>query len=240
MAKRRLLICLSDERKEEVCLAFTDWYNSLPKKLDGLKLIGMKSQGNATSFRSGLRSPPPRILVKLWQLTGDERFLFTASEKKLKLQQGRVTELPPADKWPDKDGYVKKRDPPRARPKPINKVPLSELMESRGGDVSPLGIQSVLGEDSFVEIDLDPSQELVDCISSQVQHTRAALNLLSQIRDKQTRDLVRKKIGPQVEELELAIRMFSDVHPNRLSRLHDSQRQLWADQSSESSNKGGK
>jgi hypothetical protein len=240
MAKRRLLICLSDVRKEEVRLAFKKWYEALPKKLDGLILIGMKSQGNATSFRSGLRSPPPKILAQLWKLTKDERFLFTAAEKKLKIQQGRVKVLPSKDMWPDKGAQKIGSDPP-ARIEPTGTtVLLSDLLDKRGGETSPLGVDKVLGERSFVTIDLDPSAELVDCIKRQVQSTRAALNLLAQIRDEHTRALVREELGPQVEELGLAIRMFSVEHPNKLTKLHDSQRQIFADTNRGSKKNGGR
>ncbi len=223
MAMKKGTSCLSAERRNEVCHAFCDWYGQVDKKRKAMLDLGVPESsigGFTSAFKSGVRIPPPWLLAVLWKKTADKRFLFTSQEKAQKLAQGRA-ELPTVAEWPDLD----------ATPHPeaeSEAVPLTQLLDAHGGETSPLGIPMVLGEKSFVLIDLDPSEELIVTVERLVQTLRGLLNLLAQIRDDHMRDLVRKRLSPQIEELELAIRLFSDVHPNRLTKLHDDQRRAWS------------
>lgn len=221
MGKRQRITCLTVERREEVREAFVHWYEGLKHKLEGMSALGITNKsvrGCVSAFKSGRRTPTPSALAVLWKLTADKRFLFTAQEKNLKLAQGKVQELPSQEEWPDKETLPTNHD----------SVPLSELLNTHGGETSPLGVRMVLGKASFVEIDLNPPEDLIILVGQQIQMVRGLLNLLVQIRDEKTRGLVRKRIGPQVEELELSIRLFCDVHPNNLTKLHDAQRHAWA------------
>ncbi len=122
--------------------------------------------------------------------------------------------------------------PPAPTPPPRGErgfaATLSAVLERHGGATSAEGVTFTLGEDSFVEIDLDPTEDLIALVQRHIEHTRGLLNLLAQIRDDATRHKVRERIARQVEELGLTIRLFSDIHPNRLTRLHDDQRRAWA------------
>lgn len=231
MAKPRDVACLTAERGEEIRGAFIKWYEALEHKTNGMLALGIKPGsigGYLSAFRSGQRVPPPWILSALWKQTQDERFLFTTEEKEAKLAQGRVKELPDLSQWPNKGEVPSSEEAPLPQEETGTTVPLTELLATHGGESSPLGVGSVIGSASFVKIDLDPSEELIKLIEGQIETLRGLLNLLAQIRDDRVRALVRARIGPQVEELELAIRLFSDIHPNRLTSLHDSQRRAWA------------
>ncbi len=228
---------LAAERSEEIRLAFLAWYETFPrgKKRDGMMSIGISRAsvpGSSGAFRKGLRTPPPRVLAALWRQTQDERFLLTRDEKARYRQMGRVGDFPGPDEWPDKDSDAP-RAPPGEEAEPESSelsgptVPLSTVLEAHGGETSLTGVRFVLGESSFVEIDLDPPQDLVAFIERQIELVRGLLNVLTQIRDPVTRKKIQGRIGRQVEELDLAIRLFSAVHPNQLTRLHDDQRNAW-------------
>lgn len=230
MAMKKGTSCLSAERRNEVCHAFCDWYGQVDKKRKAMLDLGVPESsigGFTSAFKSGVRIPPPWLLAALWKKTADKRFLFTSQEKAQKLAQGRA-ELPTVAEWPDLDATPVLEGEPRSEGLPQAAAPLSEVLSAHGGETSPLGIPMVLGEKSFVLIDLDPSEELIVTVERLVQTLRGLLNLLAQIRDDHMRDLVRKRLSPQIEELELAIRLFSDVHPNRLTKLHDDQRRAWS------------
>lgn len=231
MAKPRDVACLTPQRGEEIREAFIKWYETLEHKTNGMLALGIKPGsigGYLSAFRSGQRVPPPWILSALWKQTQDECFLFTTQEKEAKLAQGRVKELPDLSQWPNKGEVPSSEEAPLPQEETAITVPLTDLLATHGGESSPLGVGSVIGSASFVKIDLDPSEELIKLIEGQIETSRGLLNLLAQIRDDRVRALVRARIGPQVEELELAIRLFSDIHPNRLTPLHDSQRRAWA------------
>jgi len=231
MAKPRDVACLTAERGEEIREAFIKWYETLEHKTNGMLALGIKPGsigGYLSAFRSGQRVPPPWILSALWKQTQDERFLFTREEKENKLAQGRVKELPDPSEWPNKGEVSSSEEASVPQEVTGTAVPLTELLETHGGELSPLEVGSVIGSASFVKIDLDPSEDMIKLIERQIEILRGMLNLLAQIRDDHVRALVRTRIGPQVEELELAIRLFSDIHPNRLTSLHDSQRRAWA------------
>ena len=103
----------------------------------------------------------------------------------------------------------------------------THLVQQLGGEVSPLGVQYVLGPNSFRQIEGDPGETYVQFAQRTMEMARLALNIGSQIKDPETRRRLREKLGREVEELELAVRLFTSVHPNRLTALHEAQRQDW-------------
>lgn len=228
--------CLSPARLEEVRTAFFQWYEAQSNKRIAFLSLGVlpgNIGGYTSSFRSKLRIPPPWLLARLWKQTQDPRFLFSEEEKRRKLGQGRLKGLPSKEDWPDReDQTLHSVADPSVEPPQSPVVQLTTLLDAYGGETSPLGVERVLGTDSFVQIDLDPTEDLIVLIERLVETLRGLLNLLAQIRDDHTRGNVRRRIGPQIEELELAIRMFSSVHPNRLTQLHDAQRSAWIGNSS--------
>lgn len=106
----------------------------------------------------------------------------------------------------------------------------TSALEQHGGETSPLGVRFVLGPNSFRELDGDPGAGGIAFAKRQLELVRLTLNLFAQLRDTETRRLVREVLGPEVEELELAVRLFTVEHPNRLTELHRAQRDTWAQQ----------
>lgn len=106
----------------------------------------------------------------------------------------------------------------------------TSALEQHGGETSPLGVRFVLGPNSFRELDGDPGAGGIAFARRQLELTRLTLNLLAQLNDPATRRHVREALGPEVEELELSVRLFTVEHPNRLTELHQAQRETWAKQ----------
>jgi hypothetical protein len=103
------------------------------------------------------------------------------------------------------------------------------VMEALGGETSPLGVQYVLGPVSFKQLDVQEMQEFMPILRRAIERARAMLNIAAQFRSEESRARLQREAAREVEELELAIRLFTAQFPNRLTELHDAQRLTWAD-----------
>lgn len=105
--------------------------------------------------------------------------------------------------------------------------PDRSIIERLGGETSPLGVPYVIGKNSFKSIAGDPGKEGIAFTRRSIAVTRAMLNVLAQLEDPSLREHIRTELGAEVEELDLAIRLFTAKYPNRLTQLHDDQRATW-------------
>ena len=104
----------------------------------------------------------------------------------------------------------------------------ASLIGTLGGETSPLGIKFVLSPASFKEIEGEISTDLIPFSKRLLELCRAVLNILSQLKADDVRRRVRETLGPEIEELELTIRLFTKEFPNRLTPLIHGQRINWA------------
>lgn len=104
----------------------------------------------------------------------------------------------------------------------------TSLIEQHGGGSSPEGVRFTVSASSFHEVDWDPSDGFVEWLKRTLEMARAALNSCAQIKNEASREKIRGQVAAEVMELELAIRLFSDRFPNRLTELHDAQRKTWS------------
>lgn len=110
-------------------------------------------------------------------------------------------------------------------------VPENPSKGNFDGETSPQGVKFVLGPKSFRQLEIEVSQinKLIDLIKEAMENCRRLLNLASQIVDEKTKMAIRKSVlGKEVEELELAMRLFSQKYPNELLKLNAGQREFWA------------
>lgn len=114
---------------------------------------------------------------------------------------------------------------------PSTTLRVQEALERFGGETSPLGPRYVIGAGSFREIDLSPETDFVSVVERYLEIARGLLNVCAQFKNYEFRKRIREELGVEVEELELAIRLFTSAHPNRLTELHDAQRNTWFVQS---------
>lgn len=103
-----------------------------------------------------------------------------------------------------------------------------EVLEKLGGETSPLGVRFVLGPDSFREIAMEQIEAFIAFGLRQLELARIVLNFSAQIKDEATRKRIREAFGKHVEETELAIRIHTARYPNRLTKLHQGEREAWA------------
>lgn len=120
-----------------------------------------------------------------------------------------------------------KQEPQSVTDTLIDDNSLAKMLESFGGGISPLGVPYSLTAENFTDIDFNPNNELVNFTQRQIRLVRALLNMFSQLKDKETRELVRKQISPETEELKISIELFTHSHPNNLTTLYDAQRATW-------------
>ncbi|MBI4099357.1 hypothetical protein HY442_02430 [Candidatus Parcubacteria bacterium] len=106
-------------------------------------------------------------------------------------------------------------------------VPTAQALEQLGGETSPLGVRFVLGPQSFREIEGDLGDEGIAYIRRIIELARLLLNLCAQLKDEAVRGRVRESLLREVEELQLAIRLFTVHFPNQLTALHQDQRLTW-------------
>jgi hypothetical protein len=84
------------------------------------------------------------------------------------------------------------------------------------GETSSRGVKFVLGPKSFRQLELEASivPQFVNLIKESVEQCRRLLNWAAQIGDESVRTKVRQSVlHKEVEELELAIRAFSQKYP---------------------------
>lgn len=106
--------------------------------------------------------------------------------------------------------------------------PVQSIVETLGGETSPLGVRYVLGPDSFREIEVEQVREFAPLLKRQLALTRALLNIGAQFKDDRDRRTLARAASHEVEELELAIRIFTNEVPSNLTTLHRDQRITWA------------
>ncbi len=99
------------------------------------------------------------------------------------------------------------------------------LMQLGGETVN--GVPHVLTPGSFHWIEEVALVELRETLVNQVRRTRLLLNIGAQCRDEGARRILREPLGPELQELVLAIQTFSAVHPNSLLAWFEAQRQVW-------------
>lgn len=115
----------------------------------------------------------------------------------------------------------------KSAPEPIP-APDRDVWSVIGGTTTEEGVQYVLTEESFQELEQVPLVALRDAMRKVLPMSRLLLNIGSQCKDKQAREILQEALEPEVQELSIAIREFTFAHPNRLLELYDSQRQVWA------------
>jgi len=114
---------------------------------------------------------------------------------------------------------------------PVEGKSPKNVLRNFDGETSPLGVRFVLGPKSFKQLEVEASQtaKLINLIKETIEQCRRLLNMASQISDDNIRVLIRKSIlGKEIEELELAMRLFSERYPNKLLELNSQQRAFWA------------
>lgn len=92
------------------------------------------------------------------------------------------------------------------------------------GKTSEEGVPFVLDKASFTPFAFRPAPEDIKYTARQIQHVRSLLNVLTQISDDGIRETVRLTLSPEVEELAMTIRLFTEEFPNRMLELFDAER----------------
>lgn len=96
---------LQPEREAVIRAAFTKWYTEQPKKKDAMELLGRSSTQGPT-WTAGFRAIPVDAVIKLWTITQDKAFLWTAKEKehyqRAYKKRNDLSQVPTKD-WPDLD-----------------------------------------------------------------------------------------------------------------------------------------
>lgn len=94
---------LDNHRKAEICRAFAELYDSIPRNKRGELLASGKALAQyGFAFKRGILLPTPAMLVVCYERTNDPRFLFTKQEKEAHLRIVGGT-LPDAKCWPDRE-----------------------------------------------------------------------------------------------------------------------------------------
>lgn len=116
--------------------------------------------------------------------------------------------------------------------------PTTAMLRDNAGGVSEDNVKFVLTSETFQELDFHPGPRGIRFARSQLALTRALLNMFCQIKSPETRATVRQALSAEVEELEYAIRMFSEEYPNNLLALHDAARKTMGRMRLETDGKG--
>lgn len=104
-------VALTQGRKLLIAQAFAAWYGSLVER-GGIRKRAMDQigvvQSKSHAFRNGLRTPPPAILAKLYELTKDRVFLYSKEEKirTVRMNPRTAALFPSASEWPDSDSEI--------------------------------------------------------------------------------------------------------------------------------------
>jgi predicted transcriptional regulator len=102
--------------------------------------------------------------------------------------------------------------------------PLPNELAVVSGATTDEGVRFVLTEDSFKEVGQIPVIAARESLKTTLECARLLLNSVSQLSDKTLRDLLREELGPEVEELQTAINLFTFAQPQRLLDQYDAQR----------------
>lgn len=97
-------------------------------------------------------------------------------------------------------------------------------LRQAGGNRSCLDVPFSMTPDGFTELDIDPSEQFVDCVRQQLELARAMLNACTQIKNERTRERIRASLETEVLEMRFSIDSFSDVYPNALLKVREAQR----------------
>lgn len=101
---------LAQERKREICAAFAEFYEKIPRNGRGKLLAeGGKPAQLGYAYKNGVLLPPPSVLAACYERTLDTRFLFT-SEEKAEYQRIVGGILPDQKRWPDRASAEDKPD----------------------------------------------------------------------------------------------------------------------------------
>lgn len=103
--------------------------------------------------------------------------------------------------------------------------PTRRMLRDNAGETLADGTRFVLTTESFKLLDFDPGPRGVLFTKRQIAVTRALLNMFCQIKNPRIREIIRKRLSGEIEELELAIRQFSEEFPNELLAVHQAARQ---------------
>ncbi len=107
----------------------------------------------------------------------------------------------------------------------VNEEPQTDPGNWPMGGTSEEGVPFVLDQTSFTPFAYRPAPEDIKYTARQIQHLRSLLNVLTQISDDGIRETVRLTLGPEVEELAMTLRLFTEEFPNRMLGLFDAERQ---------------
>jgi hypothetical protein len=121
--------------------------------------------------------------------------------------------------------------PPKPTPSPPGPSPdklAAQASAVFGGTATDDGIDFVLTQDNYRSVEGLPVELIEEHLLALLPLVRRWLNLGSQAAEHQLRKQARKRLAREVEELELAIRLFTFAHPNKLLELYDGQRAEWA------------
>ena len=102
-----------------------------------------------------------------------------------------------------------------------------EIVMRSGGVVSCRGVEAVLTPDAFKFLSLTPSEGVLRDAKRAMILARAYLNMLAQLVDDETREVVRGELASEVEETHLAMRLFSNEIPSGVVGIYDDQRRAW-------------
>lgn len=84
----------------------------------------------------------------------------------------------------------------------------------------------VLTTASFREVETREIVDFADMLERMLGRTRAMVNIAAQIRDEQAADILRGRVNREVVELYRSLQIFTSVHPNALTEIYDSERQI--------------
>jgi hypothetical protein len=104
---------------------------------------------------------------------------------------------------------------------------LEDILDTVAGETSELGVRWTLGPDSFRQLNLMLAGEIVEPARQIVRLARAYLNIITQADNPELRAGIQKTLGPEVDELYLAIQLFVTKIPSELTDLIEEQRRLF-------------
>jgi hypothetical protein len=96
------------------------------------------------------------------------------------------------------------------------RIDLGQILSQLGGETSAKGVRFVLGEASFKQVDLEPSEAFIAQVVQSIEIARGLLNVCAQVKDRKIRDGVQDFVLPQVEELERTLKAFKALRPKDL------------------------
>lgn len=116
-------------------------------------------------------------------------------------------------------------------PKPVvtpEPNPVNLDWATAAGTTTEQGVRFVLTEASFRPLKDVQYAALRDFMQTAFEMARAALAIGSQLEDKATRDLLKKELADETQELQYALQTFVFSHPKRMLPVYDDQRDVLA------------